>query len=135
MAIRHFRRVRADPAAVCCATIAVTGERARPIFPDVPTIADPAGRATRVIHYGMVAPAGISRRHCGSASVPIARGARQRGCARAHRRRRRQTAPRTADQQAKDLAEEEAKWSALVRQLASSRSEMHHSVRRMNTTA
>ena len=99
-------------------TIAVTGEARSSIFPDVPTIAESGvpGYAS-VIHYGMVAPAGINRAIADRLNTELraalaneevrARIAEEGG----------EPLPGTRDQQAKDLAEEEAKWGALVRKL------------------
>jgi len=118
MAISTFPSVFGQIRSGLLRTIAVTGEARSSIFPDVPTIAESGvpGYAA-VIHYGMVAPAGIShaiadrlsaelRAALGSEDVR-ARIADEGG----------EPLPGTADQQAKDLAEEEAKWSALVRKL------------------
>jgi tripartite-type tricarboxylate transporter receptor subunit TctC len=99
-------------------TIAVTGEARSSIFPDVPTIAESGvpGYAS-VIHYGMVAPAGINRAIADRLNTELraalaneevrARIAEEGG----------EPLAGTRDQQAKDLAEEEAKWGALVRKL------------------
>ena len=99
-------------------TIAVTGEARSSIFPDVPTIAESGvpGYAS-VIHYGMVAPAGINRAIADRLNTELraalaneevrARIAEEGG----------EPLPGTRDQQAKDLSEEEAKWGALVRKL------------------
>jgi len=99
-------------------TIAVTGEARSSIFPDVPTIAESGvpGYAS-VIHYGMVAPAGINRAIADRLNTELraalaneevrARIAEEGG----------EPLAGTRDQQAKDLAEEETKWGALVRKL------------------
>ena len=118
MAISTFPSVFGQIRSGLLRTIAVTGEARSSIFPDVPTIAESGvpGYAA-VIHYGMVAPAGINpaiadrlnaelRAALGSADVR-ARIAEEGG----------EALPGTRDQQAKDLAEEEAKWGALVRKL------------------
>ena len=98
--------------------IAVTGEMRSSIYPDLPTIAEAGvpGYAA-VIHYGMVAPAGIGRALAerlnaelrtalGTADVR-ARIVDEGG----------EPLPGTRDRQAADLAAEEAKWGALVRKL------------------
>jgi tripartite-type tricarboxylate transporter receptor subunit TctC len=118
MAISTFPSVFGEIRSGLLRTIAVTGEARSPIFPDVPTIAESGvpGYAA-VIHYGMVAPAGISpaiadrlnaelRAALGSEDVR-ARIAEEGG----------EALPGTPDQQAKDMAQEEAKWGALVRKL------------------
>ncbi len=118
MAISTFPSVFGQIRSGLLRTIAVTGEARSSIFPDVPTIAESGvpGYAA-VIHYGMVAPAGISRAIADRLNAELraalgsedvrARIAEEGG----------EALPGTADQQAKDLAEEEAKWGALVRRL------------------
>jgi tripartite-type tricarboxylate transporter receptor subunit TctC len=118
MAISTFPSVFGQIRSGLLRTIAVTGEARSSIFPDVPTIAESGvpGYAA-VIHYGMVAPAGISRAVADRLNAELraalgsedvrARIAEEGG----------EPLPGTADQQAKDLAEEEAKWGALVRKL------------------
>src|SRR5262245_39253490 len=118
MAISTFPSVFGQIRSGLLRTIAATGETRSSIFPDVPTIAESGvpGYAA-VIHYGMVAPAGISRviadrlnaeLRAALASEDVrARIAEEGG----------EALPGTAEQQAKDLQEEEAKWGALVRKL------------------
>ena len=118
MAISTFPSVFGQIRSGLLRTISVTGEARSSIFPDVPTIAESGvpGYAA-VIHYGMVAPAGISRAVADRLSAELraalgsedvrARIAEEGG----------EPLPGTAEQQAKDLAEEEAKWGALVRKL------------------
>ena len=118
MAISTFPSVFGQIRSGLLRTIAVTGEARSSIFPDVPTIAESGvpGYAA-VIHYGMVAPAGISRAIADRLNAELraalgsedvrARIAEEGG----------EALSGTADQQAKDLAEEEAKWGALVRKL------------------
>jgi tripartite-type tricarboxylate transporter receptor subunit TctC len=77
--------------------IAVTGEKRSSIYPDLPTIAEAGVPGySAVIHYGMVAPAGLSRAIAEEGGEPL---------------------PGTLEQQAADIAAEEAKWGALVRKL------------------
>jgi tripartite-type tricarboxylate transporter receptor subunit TctC len=118
MAISTFPSVFGQIRSGLLHTIAVTGEARSSIFPDVPTIAESGvpGYAA-VIHYGMVAPAGISRAIADRLAAELraalaspdvrARIAEEGG----------EPLPGTPDQQAKDLAEEEAKWGAVVRKL------------------
>jgi tripartite-type tricarboxylate transporter receptor subunit TctC len=118
MAISTFPSVFGQIRSGLLRTIAVTGEARSSIFPDVPTIAESGvpGYAA-VIHYGMVAPAGISRAIADRLNAELraalgsddvrARIAEEGG----------EPLAGTRDQQAKDLAEEEAKWGALVRKL------------------
>jgi tripartite-type tricarboxylate transporter receptor subunit TctC len=98
--------------------IAVTGETRSSIYPDLPTIAEAGvpGYAA-VIHYGMVAPAGISR------ALAERLNAELRTALGAEDVRARITEeggeplPGTLEQQAADIATDEAKWGALVRKL------------------
>jgi tripartite-type tricarboxylate transporter receptor subunit TctC len=98
--------------------IAVTGEMRSSIYPDLPTIAEAGvpGYAA-VIHYGMVAPAGISR------GLAERLNAELRAALASEDVRARivdeggEPLPGTRDRQAADLAAEEAKWGALVRKL------------------
>jgi len=118
MAISTFPSVFGQIRSGLLRTIAVTGEARSSIFPDVPTVTESGvpGYAA-VIHYGMVAPAGISRviadrlnaelrAALGSEDVR-ARIAEEGG----------EALPGSPDEQAKDMKEEEAKWGALVRKL------------------
>src|SRR5262249_51199976 len=109
MAISTFPSVFGQIRSGLLRTIAVTGEARSSIFPNVPTIAESGVRGSAaVIHYGMVAPAGISRAIADRLSAELraalgsedvrARIAEEGGEALAG----------TPDQQAKDLAEEEA---------------------------
>jgi tripartite-type tricarboxylate transporter receptor subunit TctC len=118
MAISTFPSVFGQIRSGLLRTIAVTGEARSPIFPDVPTIAESSVPGyTAVIHYGMVAPAGISRAIADRLNAELraalgsedvrARIAEEGG----------EPLPGAPDQQAKDLAEEEAKWGAVVRKL------------------
>jgi tripartite-type tricarboxylate transporter receptor subunit TctC len=98
--------------------IAVTGDKRAAILPDIPTVAEAGVPGyVAVIHYGMVAPAGTSRviverlnaelrAALGSADVR-ARIVEEGG----------EALPGTPEQQAADMADEEAKWGALVRKL------------------
>ncbi|HMA75615.1 MAG TPA: tripartite tricarboxylate transporter substrate binding protein [Xanthobacteraceae bacterium] len=118
MAISTFPSVFGQIRSGLLRTIAVTGETRSSIFPNVPTVAESGvpGYAA-VIHYGMVAPAGINRTIANRLNAELraalasedvrARIAEEGG----------EPLPGTRDQQAKDLAEEEAKWGALVRKL------------------
>jgi len=98
--------------------IAVTGETRSSIYPDLPTIAEAGvpGYAA-VIHYGMVAPAGIGR------AVAERLNAELRTALGTEDVRARildeggEPLPGTRDQQAADMAADEAKWGALVRKL------------------
>jgi tripartite-type tricarboxylate transporter receptor subunit TctC len=98
--------------------IAVTGEKRSSIYPDLPTIAEAGVPGySAVIHYGMVAPAGLSRAIAERLNAELraaldnedvrARIAEEGG----------EPLPGTLEQQAADIAAEEAKWGALVRKL------------------
>jgi len=118
MAISTFPSVFGQIRSGLLRTVAVTGEARSSIFPEVPTVAESGvpGYAA-VIHYGMVAPAGISRAIADRLNAELraalgsedvrARIAEEGG----------EALPGSRDQQAKDLAEEEVKWGALVRKL------------------
>jgi tripartite-type tricarboxylate transporter receptor subunit TctC len=98
--------------------IAVTGDKRAAILPDIPTVADAGVPGyVAVIHYGMVAPAGTSRviverlnaeLRAALASADVrARIVEEGG----------EALPGTPEQQAADMADEEAKWGVLVRKL------------------
>jgi tripartite-type tricarboxylate transporter receptor subunit TctC len=98
--------------------IAVTGLTRSPIFPDLPTIAESGlPDYDAVIHYGMVAPAGLPRAIVARLNAELnaallaadvrARIADEGGDA----------LPGTPEQQAADIDAEEIKWGALVRSL------------------
>jgi tripartite-type tricarboxylate transporter receptor subunit TctC len=98
--------------------IAVTGETRSSIYPELPTIAEAGvpGYAA-VIHYGMVAPAGLGR------AIAERLNAELRAALAAEDVRARiieeggEPLPGTLEQQAADIAAEEAKWGAFVRKL------------------
>jgi tripartite-type tricarboxylate transporter receptor subunit TctC len=98
--------------------VAVTGERRSPLFPDLPTFAESGvpGYAA-VIHYGMVAPAGLD----GAVGERLNR-ALNAALADAQVRARiadegGEALPGPRDRQTADIDAEETKWSALVRKL------------------
>jgi tripartite-type tricarboxylate transporter receptor subunit TctC len=98
--------------------VAVTGETRSPIFPDLPTIAEAGvpGYAA-VIHYGMVAPAGISRALADRLNAELRAALASEDVRMRIVEEGGEPLPGTLDQQAADLAAEEAKWGALVRKL------------------
>jgi tripartite-type tricarboxylate transporter receptor subunit TctC len=118
MAISTFPSVFGQIRSGLLRTIAVTGEARSSIFPDVPTIAESGvpGYAA-VIHYGMVAPAGISRAIADRLNAELRRALGSEDVRARIAEEGGEALPGAADQQAKDLAEEEAKWGALVRKL------------------
>jgi tripartite-type tricarboxylate transporter receptor subunit TctC len=98
--------------------IAVTGETRSPIYPDLPTIAEAGvpGYAA-VIHYGMVAPAGISRALAERLNAELRTALGSEDVRARIVDEGGEPLPGTLDQQAADIAAEEAKWGALVRKL------------------
>ena len=97
--------------------IAVTGAKRSPLFPDVPTVAEAGlpGYAAE-LHYGLVAPAGTppeviaklnAALHNALADVDV----RQRLAADGT-----ETLPGTPEAYAADIAGEEAKWGAIIKQ-------------------
>jgi tripartite-type tricarboxylate transporter receptor subunit TctC len=118
MAISTFPSVFGQIRSSLLRTIAVTGEARSAIFPDVPTIAESGvpGYAA-VIHYGMVAPAGISRAIADRLNAELRAALRSDDVRARIAEEGGESLPGMPDQQAKDLAEEEAKWGALVRKL------------------
>ncbi len=98
--------------------IAVTGATRSPIFPDLPTIAEagvPSYEA--VIHYGLVAPAGISRALAERLNGELRKALESEDVRSRIAEEGGEPLPGTLEQQAADIAAEEAKWGALVRKL------------------
>jgi tripartite-type tricarboxylate transporter receptor subunit TctC len=118
MAISTFPSVFGQIRSGLLRTIAVTGEVRSSIFPAVPTVAESGvpGYAA-VIHYGMVAPAGISRAIADRLNAELRAALASEDVRARIEEEGGEPLPGTPDQQAKDLAEESAKWGALVRKL------------------
>jgi tripartite-type tricarboxylate transporter receptor subunit TctC len=118
MAISTFPSVFGQIRSGLLRTIAVTGEARSSIFPDVPTAAESGvpGYAA-VIHYGMVAPAGISRAIADRLNAELRAALASEDVRARIEEEGGEPLPGTPDQQAKDMAEESAKWGALVRKL------------------
>jgi tripartite-type tricarboxylate transporter receptor subunit TctC len=118
MAISTFPSVFGEIRSGLLRTIAVTGEGRSPIFPEVPTIAESGvpGYAA-VIHYGMVAPAGISRAIADRLNAELRAALGSEDVRKRIAEEGGEALPGTPDQQAEDMAQEEAKWGALVRKL------------------
>jgi tripartite-type tricarboxylate transporter receptor subunit TctC len=98
--------------------IAVTGATRSPIFPDLPTIAEagvPGYEA--VIHYGMVAPAGMNRQLAERLNGELRKALESEDVRARIVEEGGDALPGTLEQQAADIAAEEAKWGALVRKL------------------
>jgi tripartite-type tricarboxylate transporter receptor subunit TctC len=98
--------------------IAVTGDTRSSILPDLPTVAEAGVPGyVAVIHYGMVAPAGTSRAIIERLNAEL-RAALASDDVRAKiADEGGEPLPGTPQQQAADIAQEEAKWGALVRKL------------------
>jgi tripartite-type tricarboxylate transporter receptor subunit TctC len=99
--------------------IAVTGQIRASILPDLPTVAESGLPGyVAVIHYGLVAPAGLDHAIANRLNVEL------RNALAAETIRQRiaeeggEPLPGTPDQQAIDIAEDDAKWGAVVRQLS-----------------
>ena len=118
MAITTFPSVFGQLRSGLLRPIAVTGETRSSIFPDLPTIAEfGVPGYTAVIHYGMVAPAGIDRAIADRLNSEL-RAALNNDDVRARiAEEGGEALPGTPDQQANDMEQEEAKWGALVRHL------------------
>ncbi|MBV9969714.1 MAG: tripartite tricarboxylate transporter substrate binding protein [Xanthobacteraceae bacterium] len=98
--------------------VAVTGATRSPVFPDLPTIAEsgvPGYEA--VIHYGMVAPAGMSRPLAERLNGELRRALESEDVRARIAEEGGESLPGTLENQAADIAAEEAKWGALVRKL------------------
>jgi tripartite-type tricarboxylate transporter receptor subunit TctC len=98
--------------------VAVTGESRSPLFPELPTFAQAGVPGyLAVIHYGMVAPAGLN-----AAIADRLNRALNAALADAQVRTRiaeegGEPLPGTREQQAADIDVEETKWGVLVRKL------------------
>jgi tripartite-type tricarboxylate transporter receptor subunit TctC len=97
--------------------IAVTGARRSPLFPDVPTVAEAGlpGYAAE-LHYGLVAPAGtppevVAKLNAALNNALADDDVRQRLAADGT-----ETLPGTPEAYAADIAGEEAKWGAIIKQ-------------------
>jgi tripartite-type tricarboxylate transporter receptor subunit TctC len=96
--------------------LAVTGAKRSPLFPDLPTVAEaglPGYEA--VLHYGIVAPAGIPR-----PIVERLNAALKAALADSEVKQRlsvdgAEPLPSSPDQYAADIASEEIKWSEIIR--------------------
>ena len=118
MAITTFPSVFGQLRSGLLRPIAVTGETRSSIFPELPTIAESGVPGnTAVIHYGMVAPAGIDRAIADRLNSEL-RAALNNDDVRARiAEEGGEALPGAPDQQANDMEQEETKWGALVRHL------------------
>jgi tripartite-type tricarboxylate transporter receptor subunit TctC len=97
--------------------IAVTGAKRSPLFPEVPTVAEAGlpGYAAE-LHYGLVAPAGtppeaIAKLNAALNNALADGDIRQRLAADGT-----EVLPGTPEAYAADIASEEAKWGAIIRE-------------------
>src|SRR5712672_308478 len=98
--------------------VAVTGEKRSAILPELPTIAEAGVPGyVAVIHYGMVAPAGTSPAIVARLNAELRAALESPDVRERIAEEGGDTLSGTPDQQAADIAEEEAKWGALVRKL------------------
>jgi tripartite-type tricarboxylate transporter receptor subunit TctC len=98
--------------------VAVTGEKRSAIYPDLPTVAEAGvpGYAA-VIHYGMVAPAGLSRTIADRLNAELRAALDREDVRNRIAEEGGEALSGTPDQQAMDIDQEETKWGALVRKL------------------
>ena len=96
--------------------LAVTGAARSAVFPDLPTVAEAACRASRrcCITASSRRPARRDADHR-QAQRGAARGGRSPETEDAHGRRRHRPLPSTPEEYAADIDKEEKKWSAIVR--------------------
>jgi tripartite-type tricarboxylate transporter receptor subunit TctC len=98
--------------------VAVTGDKRSAILPELPTVAESGVPGyVAVIHYGMVAPAGTSRAIVARLNAELRAALESPDVRERIAEEGGDALPGTPDQQAADIAEEEAKWGALVRKL------------------
>jgi len=88
------------------------------IFPNVPTIAESAvPDYAAVIHYGMVAPAGLSNDIANRLNAELCAALTADDVRTKIEEEGGEPLPSTPSEQALDIREEEAKWGALMRKL------------------
>jgi tripartite-type tricarboxylate transporter receptor subunit TctC len=99
--------------------IAVTGQTRASILPDLPTIAE-AGLPgyVAVIHYGLVAPAGLDHAIANRLNVELRNALGSEDVRKRIAEEGGDPLPGTPDQQAIDIGADEAKWGAVVRKLS-----------------
>jgi tripartite-type tricarboxylate transporter receptor subunit TctC len=118
MAIATFPSVFGPLQSALLRPIAVTGETRSPIYPELPTIAEagvPGYEA--VIHYGVVAPAGVSRALADQLNVELRAALASEDVRAKIADEGGEPLSGTPEQQAIDMGKEEAKWGALLRKL------------------
>jgi tripartite-type tricarboxylate transporter receptor subunit TctC len=98
--------------------IAVTDERRSPLFPDMPTFAEAGVPGyVAVIHYGMVAPAGLDPAIGERLNKALNAGLADEAVRARIKDEGGEPLAETRDQQARDIDAEETKWGALVQKL------------------
>jgi tripartite-type tricarboxylate transporter receptor subunit TctC len=98
--------------------VAVTGDKRSAILPELPTVAESGVPGyVAVIHYGMVAPAGTSPAILERLNAELRAALESPDVRERIAEEGGEALPGMPDQQAADIAEEEAKWGALVRKL------------------
>ena len=99
--------------------IAVTGQTRASILPDLPTVAESGLPSyVAVIHYGLVAPAGLDRAIANRLNVELRNALGSEDVRKRIAEEGGEPLPGTPDQQAIDIGEDEAKWGAVVRKLS-----------------
>jgi tripartite-type tricarboxylate transporter receptor subunit TctC len=99
--------------------IAVTGQTRASILPDLPTVAESGLPGyVAVIHYGLVAPAGLDRAIANRLNVELRNALGSEDVRKRIVEEGGEPLPGTPDQQAIDIGEDEAKWGAVVRTLS-----------------
>ena len=99
--------------------IAVTGQTRASILPDLPTVAESGLPGyVAVIHYGLVAPAGLDRAIANRLNVELRNALDSEDVRKRIAEEGGDPLPGTPDQQAIDIGEDEAKWGAVVRKLS-----------------
>ena len=99
--------------------IAVTGQTRASILPDLPTVAESGlpGYAA-VIHYGLVAPAGLDHAIASRLNVELRNALGSEDVRKRIAEEGGEPLPGTPDQLAADIGEDAAKWGVVVRKLS-----------------
>jgi tripartite-type tricarboxylate transporter receptor subunit TctC len=99
--------------------IAVTGQTRASILPDLPTVAESGLPGyVAVIHYGLVAPAGLDHAIANRLNVELRNALGSEDVRKRIVEEGGEPLPGAPDQQAIDIGEDEAKWGAVVRKLS-----------------
>ena len=96
--------------------LAVTGAARSPLFPDLPTVAEPGLPGYEaVLHYGIVAPAGTPRPVIEKLNAALNAALANDDVKRRLSVEGAEALPVSPDAYAADIAKEEAKWSEIIR--------------------